>query len=176
MAGIGFELKKVFAKKGFLNSIKGYGYAAVVSTGPMLLGILLLLGIMGLCMLMDVDIHLRELFISMITYTMLASTLVTAVFSQVVTRFIADMLFAEDHEAILPAFWGSISVTLALGSLIYGSYLIISGASFLQGFLCYMLLGELIIVWNAMNFLSALKDYKSIFLSFFAGIAISLST
>ena len=176
MAGIGFELKKVFAKKGFLNSIKGYGYAAVVSTGPMLLGILLLLGIMGLCMLMDVDIHLRELFISMITYTMLASTLVTAVFSQVVTRFIADMLFAEDHEAILPAFWGSISVTLALGSLIYGSYLIISGASFLQGFLCYMLFGELIIVWNAMNFLSALKDYKSIFLSFFAGIAISLST
>lgn len=39
-----------------------------------------------------------------------------------------------------------------------------------------MLFGELIIVWNAMNFLSALKDYKSIFLSFFAAIAVSLST
>ena len=175
MAGIGFELKKVFAKKGFFNTIKGYGYAAVVCTGPMLLGILLLLGITGLCMLMDIDIHTRELFISMITYTMLASTLITAFFSQVVTRFIADMLFAEDHDSVLPAFWGSTVVTMIIGSVVYGSYLIFSGASFMQGFLCYTLFGELIIVWNAMNFLSALKDYKSIFLSFFAAIAVSLS-
>jgi uncharacterized membrane protein len=37
-----------------------------------------------------------------------------------------------------------------------------------------MLFGELIIVWTAMNFLSAIKDYKSIFLSFFAAISVSL--
>ena len=30
MAGIGFELKKLFAKKGVLNSAKAYGYAAVI--------------------------------------------------------------------------------------------------------------------------------------------------
>ena len=42
MAGIGFELKKVFAKKGVLNAVKAYGYAAVICPGPMLLGILLL--------------------------------------------------------------------------------------------------------------------------------------
>ena len=27
MAGIGFELKKLFAQKGLLNSVKAYGYA-----------------------------------------------------------------------------------------------------------------------------------------------------
>ena len=57
MAGIGFELKKVFAKKGVLNAVKAYGYAAVICTGPMLLGILLLLGITGLCILSDTDIR-----------------------------------------------------------------------------------------------------------------------
>ena len=174
MAGIGFELKKVFAKKGVLNAVKAYGYAAVICTGPMLLGILLLFGITGLCVLANIDIHTREILISMITYTMLGSTLITSFFSQVVTRFVADMLFSEDNEAVLPAFWGSIVITMIIGSVIFGAFIITSGASFLQGILCYTLFCELIIVWNAMNFLSAIKDYKSIFLSFFAAIAVSL--
>lgn len=175
MAGIGFELKKVFAKKGALNAIKAYGYAAVICTGPMLLGIVLLLGITALCLFFGTDIQTREVLISMITYTMLSSTLITSFFSQVVTRFVADMLFSEDKGAVLPAFWGSIVVTMILGSLIYGTFLLTSGAAFLQGILCYILFGELIIVWTAMNFLSAIKDYKSIFLSFFAAIIVSLS-
>ena len=175
MAGIGFELKKVFAKKGVLNAVKAYGYAAIICTGPMLLGILLIFGITGLCMLFDTDIHTRELLISRITYTMLSSTLITSFFSQVVTRFVADKLFSDENDAVLPAFWGSIMVTMVIGSIIYGSFLITSGSSFLQGLLSYMLFGELIIVWNSMNFLSAIKDYKSIFLSFFAAIAVSFS-
>lgn len=175
MAGIGFELKKVFEKKGALNAVKAYGYAAIVCIGPMLLGIVLLFGITALCMLFNTDLHTRELLISMITYSMLASTLITAFFSQVVTRYVADMLFLEDKGAILPAFWGSIVITMTVGSVVYGIFLIPSGASFLQALLCHTLLGELIIVWTAMNFLSAIKDYKSIFLSFFAAIAVSLS-
>ena len=174
MAGIGFELKKVFAKKGVLNAVKAYGYAAVICTGPMLLGILLLFGITGLCLIANVDIDTRELLISMITYTMLASTLITSFFSQVVTRFVADMLFSEDNESILPAFWGSTMVTMILGSIIYGTFLITSGVSFPQIVLCYTLFCELVVVWNAMNFLSAIKDYKSIFLSFFAAVLVSL--
>jgi uncharacterized membrane protein len=63
---------------------------------------------------------------------------------------------------------------MILGSVIFGAFIITSGASFLQGVLCYTLFCELIIVWNAMNFLSAIKDYKSIFLSFFAAITVSL--
>ena len=47
MAGIGFELKKLFQKKGVLNTTKAYGYASVICAGPMLLGVLLLLGIVG---------------------------------------------------------------------------------------------------------------------------------
>ena len=38
MAGIGFELKKLFQKKGVLNTTKAYGYATVICAGPMLLG------------------------------------------------------------------------------------------------------------------------------------------
>ena len=174
MAGIGFELKKLFAKKGVLNSAKAYGYAAVICTGPMLLGVLLLLGIMGLCVLADTDRSVRELLICMITYTLLASVTVSSFFSMVVTRYVADMLFEEKKEAVLPAFWGSSVIMLAVGSVLYGLFLVFSGATLSQGLLCFTLFGELIIVWNAMSFLSAIKDYKGIFLSFFTSVIVSI--
>ena len=174
MAGIGFELKKLFAKKGVLNSAKAYGYAAVICTGPMLLGVLLLLGIMALCTFFGVGLHTRELLICMITYTLIASVTVSSFFSMVVTRYVADMLFEEKNQAVLPAFWGSTVIVLLVGCVLYGIFLIFSGATLLQGILCFTLFGELIIVWNAMGFLSAIKDYKGIFLSFLVSVAVSI--
>ena len=46
MAGIGFELKKLFQKRGLAATAKAYGYAGVICTGPMLLGIVLLVGML----------------------------------------------------------------------------------------------------------------------------------
>ena len=174
MAGIGFELKKLFEKKGVINSAKAYGYAAVITTGPMLLGFLLLLGITVLCGFANTDTHSREMLVCMITYTLLASVLTTSFFSMVVTRYVADMLFEEKNEAVLPAFWGSTVIMMGLGGVLWGVFLIFSGASFWQGLLCFMLFGELIIVWNSMSFLSAIKDYKGIFTSFLCSVAVSL--
>ena len=44
MAGIGFELKKLFAKKGIILKFRANLYASLVVAGPMLLGVILLLG------------------------------------------------------------------------------------------------------------------------------------
>ena len=49
MAGIGFELKRLFSKRGILSTMRAYGYAGIVCTGPMLLGVVLQLGILVLC-------------------------------------------------------------------------------------------------------------------------------
>ncbi len=174
MAGIGFELKKLFQKKGVLNTAKAYGYATVICAGPMLLGILLLLGIMGLCSVFEVPVLTRELLVSMITYTLLCSVLVTAFFSMVVTRYVADMLFEDKKQAVLPAFWGSTVVMMCVGSVLWGIFLCFSGATFLQAILMFVLFNELIIVWNAMSFLTAIKDYKSIFVSFLTAVAVTV--
>ena len=61
MAGIGFELKKLFNRQGLFASFRAYGYAGVVCTGPMLLGIVLLLGVMYLCDKTGGSRHSREL-------------------------------------------------------------------------------------------------------------------
>ena len=166
MAGIGFELKKLFVKKGILNSTKAYGYATVICAGPMLLGVLLLLCIMAICSFFGVAKNERELLVCMITYTLLASVTVSSFFSMVVTRYVADMLFEDKNEAILPSFWGSTVILMMVSSVLYGIFLIFSGATFLQGLLLFIFVNELSITWNAMSYLTAIKDYKGIFLSF----------
>lgn len=173
MAGIGFELKKLFNKRGLFASFRAYGYAGVICTGPMLLGIVLLLGVMFLCGRTGASKQNRELLVCMITYTLLASLTVTSFLSMVVTRFIADMLYEEKNEAVLPSFWGSTGLMLIAGEILYGIFLLFSGVGIIDKLLCLGLFGELVVTWNAMSYLTAIKDYKGIMLSFLAAIVVT---
>ncbi len=174
MAGIGFELKKLFKKKGIFAAARAYGYAVVVSTGPMLLGVLLILGIFGVCSLMGIDTAERELLICMITYTLLASIVITSFFSMVATRYTSDMLFEDMHDRVMPSFWGSTVITMVVGGILYGVFLLFSGAEALQIAFLFMYFAELCIAWNGMGYLSAIKDYKGIFLSFLTAILVTM--
>lgn len=174
MAGIGFELKKLFQKRGLAATAKAYGYAGVICTGPMLLGIVLLVGIAFICDHTGATRHNRELLNCMITYTLLASLTVTSFFSMVVTRYIADMLYEERHEAVLFSFWGSTAILLVVGGIMYGIFLLFSGINLIEQFLCLEFFGELIVTWNAMSYLTAIKDYKGILISFITAVAVSL--
>ena len=91
----------------------------------------------------------------------------------VVTRFIADMLYEEKNEADLSSFWGSTGLMLIAGGILYGIFLIFSGVGLIDKFLCFELFGELIVTWNAMSYLTAIKDYRGIMLSFLAAIAVT---
>ena len=90
----------------------------------------------------------------------------------VVTRFLADMLYEEKLEAILPSFWGSTGIMLIAGGILYGIFLIFSGVGLVDKLLCF---GCLVIDrnWNAMSYLTAIKDYKGILLSFSAALVVS---
>ena len=174
MAGVGFELKKLFKKKGLLSSFKAYGYSALVCAGPMLLGVVLILGIQMICSGAGRPRMERELLICMITCTLLASLVVTSFFSMIVTRYIADMLYEERREAVISSFWGSAGIMLVLGVPAYGIFLFFSGAAFLEGFLCLLFFGELVITWHATSYLTAIKDYRGILLSLAAAIGLAL--
>ena len=160
MAGIGFELKRLFRRKGLFATMRAYGYAGIVCTGPMLLGVLLQVGILVLCGMWGVDRASQDLLVCMVTYTLLASLILTSFFSMPVTRFLADMLFAEREDEILPSFWGSNVIMLVVGTVLYGIFLLFSGATLLQGLLCLWLFNIMIVNWNGMGYLTAIKDYR----------------
>ena len=170
MAGIGFELKKLFHRKGLVAMVRAYGYAGVICTGPMLLGILLQFGVLAVSGWWHVPRADQNLLVCMINYTLLFSLTVTSFFSMPVTRYLADMLYEEQEQTILPSFWGSSSLMLVLGCTLYGLFLLVSGATLLQGLLCLWLFAEMIVNWNAMSLLTALKDYRSVLIAFAAAV------
>ena len=173
MAGIGFELKRLFRRKGLFATMRAYGYAGIVCTGPMLLGVLLQVGMLVLCGLWGVGRANQDLLVCMVTYTLLASLTLTSFFSMPVTRFLADMLFAEREDEILPSFWGSNAIMLVAGTVLYGVFLLFSGATLLQGLLCLWLFNIMIVNWNGMSYLTAIKDYRGILCSFAAAIGVA---
>ena len=79
MAGIGFELKKLFNRQGLFASFRAYGYAGVVCTGPMLLGICIASWRYVIFVIKTGGSrHSRELLVCMITYTLLFSLTVSS--------------------------------------------------------------------------------------------------
>ena len=175
MAGIGFELKKLFRRKGILASLWAGGYAGIVCTGPMLLGAALQAGILFLCGLAGTPRPEQDLLVCMITYTLLASLLGSSFFSMPVTRFLADMLYEEKTQAVLPSFWGCNALLLFVGCALYGGFLLFSGASLLQGLLCLWLFAVMAVNWNAISYLTAIKDYRGILCSFLAAVCLAMA-
>lgn len=172
MAGIGFELKKLFRSKGVFALLRAYGYTGMVTAGPMILGVVFLLCITFLGRRFGLAKQEQDILVTMITYGLLASLLLTSVFSMVMTRYIADMLYQEKEERILPSLEGGLFIVIPVGVLIYGVFLCFSGLSLGIALMNLFFFAELLVVWMQMNYLSALKDYKGIMLGYMAAILI----
>nr|WP_054757593.1 exopolysaccharide Pel transporter PelG [Liquorilactobacillus satsumensis] len=174
MAGIGFELKKLFKKRGLLATARAYGYAGIVCTGPMILGIVLLLSILFLSRAYNMSFHGQEVFVSTITYTLLFSLTVSGFFSLVVTRFIADMLYEKQEKKIMPSFWGgSNMLMLIIGELLYTAFLLCSNTNLTLTVMCLAIFAEILVVWNAMCYLTAIKEYNGILFSFVSAVIVA---
>lgn len=173
MAGIGFELKKLFHQRGILAKLRAVSYTGAVTTGPMLLGVLLLAGISAVCEYTGMSRMERELLNCMVTYTLLFSLVITGLLSLLVTRYVADRIFEGQDSYVLPAFMGLNFLLLTIGGVLYALFLCFSHTDLLSALLMMLFFGELIVNWNAMSFLSAVKDYKSVLYSFLWAVGVS---
>lgn len=162
MAGIGFELNKMFSKKGIFAKVSAYAYAGVITAGPTLLGIMMLLGLRVIGSYFNATEDELELLNGIVTYTLLLSLVLSNVFSLASTRYIADALYQNHKERVMPAFWGTTVTMLCIGTPLYLIFLLLSHVDLFYIFLAIVFFGELALVWTQMSLLSALKDYQSI--------------
>jgi uncharacterized membrane protein len=172
MAGIGFELRKILRRNTFLSDIGAYLYAAMISSGPwvMSVGCLALLGIYRVP---GFDDHAHEVFRATVTYTYAFSLIYVGICQFVVTRFLADRLFADDEQAVISTFITCSAPVMAGGLLLSGGFYYFSPLS-----LYYKLTGAILFVivcmiWIGMIFISAVKNYRSVLYAFTAGILTS---
>ena len=149
MAGIGFSLKRLFNKRGVFSLCRAYGYAGIICAGPMILGVLMLAGVSLTARLAGMPAHDRELMNCMLTYTLLLSLTVTSWFNMVTTRYVSDMIYEEKLDRIMPSLYGSCSIMLVIGGLLYGVFLWFSGVDFRYQILCLWFSLILIVVWKS---------------------------
>ena len=175
MAGIGFELKKLFVGRGAIRKVRAYAYAGIVCSGTMLLAVVLLLGIQRLAKLYGATDRDSETLIAMMVYALIGSLLLSSVWQMLLSRFVADQLFTGTPERVMPSLFGGSILLMVPGGLMYGLFLSYAQAvPFLDRFINWVLFTELIVIWLQMAYITAAKDYRRILRVFFLGVVTAL--
>jgi len=174
MAGIGFELNKIFQRKGVISCIGAYTAAAVVFTGPLLMGAGMLYMVRLLSALGGALRYEQDVIVVIITYALISSLIVSNIFAATASRHTADMLYRDMQDRVMPSLHGNAAVQLVMGGAVYGLFLMFSGIEALYGILGFILFCELTIVWILLNYMSTVKDYVRIIIVFSIGSAINI--
>lgn len=180
MAGIGFELRKLYGRKTLASSIWGTIYATMSTIGPSVLFAMLVLGLKGIMDFFAIAEIESRFFISSFSYIFLAAILVMAFFNTVISRYISDCIFEKKESSICSSLFG----VLALASMIMGIVMLVLcvkmyrydniEAEFL---LIYYWLGILAADgYILIIYVSALKQYKEVTFSYFLGLVTAACT
>lgn len=176
MAGIGFELKKMFNTNSILVSMGGYFYATFISVGPIIVMVLFLLFLRYVMRAFGADINEQNLFLSGVMYAFMGAMLVSSFMTNSLSRYLSDMIYTEENEKILPACFGATGFVVILSAIIGIIFYIGSPVPFDFKLLTYLIFIELSVLMILMIFISALKEYKRISFAFVYGFISAVIT
>ena len=169
MAGIGFELKKLFNKKGIIQNAKAYSYSTIITIGPAAICIILVLAMQSILSLNHVELAQRLTVTSAIVYAYIFSQIVTSGFSMLITRFIADKIYNKEYEQILPSMYGGVIISLPIVSILTFLFYFNSPLDLFFKLGAYCFTVEMALVWILMIYVSALKDFVRIVVAYVIG-------
>ena len=176
MAGVGFELKKLFRRRaGYLNTLKAYATTAAVTEGPLVLGIVMLLTTRLLLRLWHASYSDQEIYLITTTYIMVFSLIVSNVFLMLVSRFISDCIYEERKERILPSFFSVTAYLLVIGGVIAFVYLLLIDVPLLHKLLNFLEFEVMLVVWTQMAYLSAIKKYLRVLTGFLVAALVAIA-
>jgi uncharacterized membrane protein len=174
MAGIGFELRKLFHERGLINNVKAYAFSALTTIGPMILTMFLIISLQRMMAQNNGTFLDWELYIATVQYSFIFSIIITSGIAMVLTRFIADMIFEKKYDHIFSSYYGGLIICIPIGAVSACLFLFTVSASFGYKLVAYLFFMELIIIWIQAVYLSALKDYMRIVRTYAIGVVVSL--
>ncbi|WP_114948166.1 exopolysaccharide Pel transporter PelG [Microvirga calopogonii] len=175
MAGVGFALRTLVERDDLSAQLKGYGHAAVVAAGPWLFTVLALAGL---------EITTRGVLgreeLSLVTSLMIYNFSFSLVFSgpivMVLTRHLADCLYARQAEDVPGVLVGALTLLWGVQLLIGTPFIVIvldlSAVNSVLALVGFLVTGG---IWLACVFLSALKNFGSISFAFALGMLIAFA-
>lgn len=170
MAGIGFELKKLFHEKSATGYFKAYAYTSIITTGPFILMTGMVIGVQMLFRWFGVSYTDSQLYTVSIIYPFIFSHIASSGFSMLITRYIADLLYEGSYEDVVPSLYGMLSVALFFGAIPALCFFWNKPLTIEMKLTTYVFYMEMILIWIEGVYLSALKDYKKIIASYACGV------
>lgn len=177
MAGIGFELKKIYKKDSLVSVLSGAAYSTVVVIGPTVIVMFTLLALYGILGYLDVMYSDRDLLSSSILYIFIFALIITAPINAVLSRYIADRIFEENYEDILPSFYTGLFISELAGAVIaipfVARLVLVGNVEIIFAIIMYLFFMALITVFYSLTYLTVTKDYKIIAFDFLLGMLIA---
>lgn len=180
MAGIGFELKKIYGRKTLASNLWGTLYATMLTIGPTVLSALLMLVLNTLLSRTGLTVLEGRFFISSTTYAFLTALLITSFFATPVSRYIADCIYLGKESEIFPSAFGVLAFTTSISGAVMallcaGVYVHAQGRAPVSFLAAYYVLGVLVTgAYTLMNYASALKHFRTLTFSFILGLLLSV--
>lgn len=171
MAGIGFELKKLYNDKGLLSGVRAFLYSFAVTVGPMVLCILLITAMQFLLEKLGEDYTKRQLFVAVIEYAFIFSLFISGGMAMYLSRFFADMIYIHKYDEILHSLDLALIISLLMGTVQSLLFLYFADMELLTAVLAYGLFMILILVWVYSIIITALKNYGKIVRIYVSGVA-----
>ena len=173
MAGIGFVLRRLAREDALSANLRGYGHAALVSSGPWLFTILALAGI-GLLGRESAGAEQVARFSIVTIYNFAFSLVISGPIVLVVTRCLADSIYRKDVTEAPGMLVGALALLFAVMALFgvpfYGFVVELTTAERLIGLIGFFATGA---IWLAATFMSALKSYGTISAAFGIGMVLA---
>ena len=177
MAGVGFELKKLFRKRGgYLNTVKAYAVTAAVTEGPMILCIVVQFAIRLLLRLHGAAYNVQETYLITTTYVMIFSLLLSNTFLMFTSRYISDSIYEDHKNRILPSFFSIVFYLLVLGALVAGVYILLLDLRPVYKALLFLQFELMQVLWVQMSYLSAVKKYSKVLVCFLIASFVSIAS
>lgn len=173
MAGIGFVLRRLTQRDDILGLVQGYAYSALITAGPWLFTVAALAGLSALVPRTRADDGL-EVFRLIVAYNFCFSLVLSGPLLLVLTRYLADAIYAKAVGAVpgafVAAYAGVLLAGLAAAVPFYGFYATLDLPTVLAALLNYALTAGVFLVGV---FLTALKDYRAVTRSFAVGMLVA---
>lgn len=170
MAGIGFELRKMFSEsESTFGDLKAISYSTIISVGPWIITAISLNLLLIIAKYYIVLRSERVLFMATVLYAFIFSQILVSPWQYIVTRYLSDCIYEKKADKLRGAFTGTMKLMIILSFGVSALYLISSPLSLFYKGVAVLLFTLLTASWVCMSFVSVLKNYKFVAYSYIVG-------
>lgn len=161
-------------RQSFVGLLRAYAYASMISSGPWVLSILVIMGLGYISVILGNGLEANTAvtqFLVSVTYLVAATLILSGMAQLIYTRFVADRLFENRSDLVLPNLFGLLALVSVIATALGIGVLVIWFHATPMLYRLEMLFGFVILanVWCVTVLISGMKAYGQLLSAFAIG-------